>query len=607
VQLVSRKNDLGESATHARFSPDGKFVAYAWTKDGVSSIWIKQVSGGEPFTNKSAQGIAATPIWSPDGQQIAFLSRRDSQNGIWIMPAFGGAATLVKALDGPSAGLVGWSKQSQIYFVSRGNLMSVDINSQQVSEVVKFESTRALDRSFGVSPDGERIAYSDVQNGQRDLFVVSKSGGDRKQLTNDQPADTRPVWTPDGESVVYSSSRNGIKQLFLAYLDGRPAVQLTVNDSNSDLLDISPDGSRILYATTGDEADLWSVNVEQGTESKITADIGLEFWPDVSPDGKRIAFQQTKATAGVSPFTSVLVVKSIAGSGDQNQLSPDGFAPRWSPDGKQIAFLRYKDGQTDLWVVAAEGGQTRQLTNGGVSFGGYVFLPYNRVQTHDFQWSTDGRRLIYCAEVGGVANVWQVGVDGGDAKQLTDNTTKGTRFFDPIFSPKDESVAWIAMMPPQAGKKLTWSVWTIRDGKSQMILESESILDLVGWSQSGSNLFVKTATGKPMPSNLPLDVELTSVPTQGGESRPIAQLKDTYFQNIQLATGRDEIAFVTRQGGTDSLHLISATGASKTLLTNNDAQSYLSALAWSIDRKNIYYGKQVSWTVLSMIENFKTK
>jgi TolB protein len=485
--------------------------------------------------------------------------------------------------------------------------LSVDLNSNQVKEVVKFESTRTLDRSFGVSPDGERIAYSDIQNGQRDLFVVS-DGDQRKQLTNDQAADTRPIWTPDGESVVYSSNRNGIKQLFLAYLDGRPAVQLTVNDSNSDVLDIAPDGTRILYATTGDEADLWSVNVEQGTETKVTADIGLEFWPDISPDGKRIAFQATKATAGVSPFTSVLVVKSIAGTGDQIQLSVDGFAPQWSPDGKQIAFLRYKDGQSDLWVVPSDGGQPRRLTNGGLSFGGFVYLPYNRVQTHDFQWSTDSQKLAYCADLGGIANVWEIGLDASAAKQLTDNSTKGLRFFDPMFSPKDESVAWVTMTPPQGGKKLTWSVWSAKDGKSQMIFESESILDLVGWSQTGSEVLVKTSPGRAIAPNLPVDIQLMSIPTQGGTGRQIAQLKDTYFQNIQPAKGRDEIAFVTRQSGTDSLHVLSASGgSSKAIITNNDAQSYFSALVWSADRRTIYYGKQVSWTVLSVLENFKTK
>src|SRR6185503_10637427 len=47
TQLTSRKNDLGETGTkHARFSPDGRLIAYASSKDGTSPIRLKQVTGG---------------------------------------------------------------------------------------------------------------------------------------------------------------------------------------------------------------------------------------------------------------------------------------------------------------------------------------------------------------------------------------------------------------------------------------------------------------------------------------------------------------------------------------------------------------------------------
>lgn len=607
VQLVSRKNDLGETATHARFSPDGKFIAYSSTKDGSSSIWIKQVSGGEPFTNKSAPGIAASPIWSPDGQQIAFVSKRDSQSGIWTMPAFGGAPSLVVNLENPTQGLVAWSRVGQIYFISRGNLFSVDVATNQIQDVCGFDASKPVDRTYSLSPDGQHIAYSDLKGGQRDIFVVSRSGGEPIQITNDKSEDTHPVWTPDGDSIVFSSKRNGTKQLFLAYLDSRPVVQLTVNDSNSDVLDVSPDGTRILYATTGDESDLWSVKVDQGKESKLTTDIGLELWPDVSPDGSHIVFQASKGTSGISPFNCALTSKAI-GAENKLQLAQDGFAARWSPDGKLIAFLRFKDGEVNLWVVHAEGGDARQITTGGISFGGFVYLPFNRVQTHDFQWTADSRSVVYCADRAGTSNVWQAGIDGAPGQQLSDNATQGLRFFDPQLSPDGQTVAWTSLTPPGGGKKLNWSIWSARDRKSSLVFQSESILDLVGWSQSGTELIFKSVPGLASAPNLPVDVKLFSVSISGGNAKQLSELKATYFQNIQLAPGRNEIAFVTRQEGADSLRVVSGTGGTpKTIITNSDTQSYLSGLAWSADRSTIYYGKQASWTVLSMIENFKSK
>ena len=103
-----------------------------------------------------------------------------------------------------------------------------------------------------------------------------------------------------------------------------------------------------------------------------------------------------------------------------------------------------------------------------------------------------------------------------------------------------------------------------------------------------------------------IDVGLSALSVRDGKQRPLAQLPATYFQNIKLAPAGNQIAFVTRQDGTDSLQVIAASGgATKTILSSSDPRVYFSAIAWSPDGKTIYYGKQSSWTVFSMIENFK--
>ncbi|HEX6729466.1 MAG TPA: protein kinase, partial [Pyrinomonadaceae bacterium] len=343
--LTSRKNELGESGTnHARFSPDGKFIVYASAKDGASPIWLKQLGGGDPFTNRSAEGVGASPIWSPDGQEIAFLSRREGQNGIWKMPAFGGAPALIKNLERPSRGLISWSKTGQIYFISQGNLFSLNIANQQVTPVTNFDVAKPVDRIFSVSADEQQVVYSDIQSGQHDIWMLPRSGGEATRVTNDKPEDSQPVWAPDGKRILYSSKRNGIKQVFLAYLDGRQPVQLTINDNNTDVLDVSVDGTKILYATTREESDLWSVGIDQPKESQLTSDAGIELWPDVSPDGKSVAFQALPTNSGLTLFSSLPQVKSLTTETGLTQLAPDGFALTWSPNGKQVAFLRQTGG-----------------------------------------------------------------------------------------------------------------------------------------------------------------------------------------------------------------------------------------------------------------------
>ncbi len=88
--------------------------------------------------------------------------------------------------------------------------------------------------------------------------------------------------------------------------------------------------------------------------------------PQVSPDGKRVAYVAVKG--GVAN----VCVMNIDGS-DQRQITsrkaPCG-RPRWSPDGKQLAFVSFEGKYPQLFIVAAGGGGPRQVTrlDGGVNF-----------------------------------------------------------------------------------------------------------------------------------------------------------------------------------------------------------------------------------------------
>jgi serine/threonine protein kinase len=185
TQLVGRKNDLGETgARHARFSPDGKFIAYASPKGNGSAIWLKQLGSGDPFPSQGELPAASSPIWSPDGLQIAFLSKRDSQNGIWTMAAFGGSPALLKSLEHSARELIAWTKTGSIYFVRNGNLFSLNVASQDISSPITL--TPAVgDRDFAISPNEDRIAFTDLVNGQSDLWVAPLSGGAPLRITND--------------------------------------------------------------------------------------------------------------------------------------------------------------------------------------------------------------------------------------------------------------------------------------------------------------------------------------------------------------------------------------------------------------------------------------
>src|SRR5262245_2263434 len=70
-------------------------------------------------------------------------------------------------------------------------------------------SRRAGVMHSSLSPDGTRVAFASSVTGISDLWVQNVDGSDLRQLTNDQAAESWPVWSPDGERILYGALRDG--------------------------------------------------------------------------------------------------------------------------------------------------------------------------------------------------------------------------------------------------------------------------------------------------------------------------------------------------------------------------------------------------------------
>ncbi len=605
-QITSWKSDLGEGdRSRARLSPDGKLVAFVASKDGSNAIWLKQIDGGEPFTYKQDDSTKKSPIFSSDGGRIAYISERGERRGIWTSPALGGAPTLLAPLNARSR-LVYWSKDgATVYFDMKQNLYALDVAAKQMTKLTNFEESQAVERGFSFSPDEQQIVYADRENGQKDLWIADKHGENVVRLTDDAAEDSSPVWHPDGQRIIYSSDRNGIRQIYTAYLDGRPPIQLTSGDSGSDMSDISADGTKILYQTTKDDSDLWGVRLNGGKEFQLTSDIGAEFWLDAAPDGETVAYQAVRRTSiGSKLFNCLLLSQKANSDSRQVQLAPDGFSPRWSPDGNQLAFLRSEAGNS-LWVTSATGGDARVLTDGGVTFGGFSQLPFNRYQTQDYQWSSDNRSLIYCANRSGISNVWQAAADGTGEKQLTNNeilyqTTKddsdlwgvrlnggkefqltsdiGAEFWLDA-APDGETVAYQAVRRTSIGSKLfnclllsqkansdSRQVQLAPDGFSPRWSPDGNQLAFLR-SEAGNSLWVTSATGGD-----------ARVLTDGGVTfGGFSQLPFNRYQtqDYQWSSDNRSLIYCANRSGISNVWQAAADGTGEKQLTNNEDKSLL--------------------------------
>jgi Tol biopolymer transport system component len=149
------------------------------------------------------------------------------------------------------------------------------------------------------------------------------------------------------------------------------------------------------------------------TARPITSDPGIERDPDISPDGKYVAY------AAESPeLHSRLLVRLIEGGEARAVTSaPDNeWSPAWSPDGGRIAFLRGDPaGKATLLITSALGGEERTLTD---------VRPYPRRRTlligHLVAWTPDGRHVVVPDRgADGKGGLVLINTDGGERTPLT--------------------------------------------------------------------------------------------------------------------------------------------------------------------------------------------
>ena len=159
--------------------------------------------------------------------------------------------------------------------------------------------------------------------------------------------------TPDGRTLVYVDPSG---DLYRAPLDGSTApVQLA---SAAGQPDVSPDGRRIAYTSIG---NLWTINLDGTDPVQLTDRLSetvppVYAGPDWSPDGDRLAFHSTRG--GLPDFDVWVARATPVGQGNipvdltAAVTGPDGQRPSherfptWSPDGAQIAFFWHREPPT---------------------------------------------------------------------------------------------------------------------------------------------------------------------------------------------------------------------------------------------------------------------
>ncbi|MDT7603324.1 MAG: eukaryotic-like serine/threonine-protein kinase [Acidobacteriota bacterium] len=441
---ITKLTNIG-NATAAQISPNGEYVAHVLYEGGKNSVRVWDVA-----TKSSVEIVPSTEdnlvvaAFSPDSRYIYYRrGGRGQPSAIYQVAVLGGTAK--KILErGNSSGFTLSPDGKQFAFVLEGpgerenSLMLV--NADGTGE--RALATRKGEERFGTyesawSPDGKMIACGIYVDGTNmTIAAVSVADATVKPITSQKwLAVNRAVWLRDGSGLIFSAVEQDVAQIwYISYPEGE--VRRITNDANeygSGSVSITADSSTIATVQIEYISNIFVAPASDVTRAKqITPGVvrtargwGISW----TPDGKIV--HSTIASGN----TNLWIINADGTGNRQLTNETEGaIGPLVSPDGRYVVFNSMRSGRYNLWRMDVDGSHPKQLTDGG--------------DDEAPCFSPDGHWVIYDAVA--TSDLRKVPIDGGDSVRLTDR-----RVTWPTVSPKDGMIAGLYRTDDNSPRRLT--------------------------------------------------------------------------------------------------------------------------------------------------------
>ncbi len=366
-----------------RFSPDGKRIVFISDRSGSENLWTVAADGSDPkqLTQSKGNTEYASPAFSPDGTHVvASRTTWDLRTfELWAYHLDGGKGVqLTKAKSGADTPIAQRHNALGAAYSPDGRYL--------------YFARKAGGFAYNVSFPLWQIARRDLRDGREDSVTAVRGSA------------VRPALSPDGKLLVYATryeAQTGLRVRDLDTGEDRWLAYPVEHDEQEsrftrDLFPsyaFAPDGEHLYYSRDG---RIERLNMASGERATVPMRIRVEqalaphlyypyrlgkgpvkarllLSPELSPDGKRVAF---------SAFMGIYVHDFEAQTTTRiTDEDTQAFDPTWAPDGKRIAFVSWNDDGGHIWQVSARGGRARQLTD---------------TQAHytDPAYSRDGERIV---------------------------------------------------------------------------------------------------------------------------------------------------------------------------------------------------------------------
>ena len=451
--------DTGDTGGMAELSPDGSKLAFSAEGEGSrKALWVRSL---DSFAAQRLEGTddAAHPFWSPDGRYIGFFAKGKLNKVL----ASGGPVMALAAADNPRGGT--WCSNDVIVYAGnfQSGLMKVNASGGAPTEATKLDPTKhSTHRWPWCLPDGKHFIYlaTNHQGGtpaENGIYYAGLDGKDVHQVVSSDAG----AQTADGYLLYHTQATlmaqgfdagngrltgepiaildklkfdTGVwRALFTAAQNGRVAyftggdtavgTQLVKYDRSGKALKVlgelgsymdptySPDGKRLAFLTGDPLWNVWIMDLERGSRTRVTFDPTIKIRPTWSPDGKTIAY-----STRMNGQKSVIRSKPANGMGaertlvDEKDYSVDH--PKYSPDGKYMVYMRLQGaGPGAIMAQPLAGGEPITVLNAA---GLQSTLPV-------FSLSPNGKWIAYTSTENGNYEVYVAPFPKGEGKWQVSN------------------------------------------------------------------------------------------------------------------------------------------------------------------------------------------
>lgn len=220
------------------------------------------------------------------------------------------------------------------------------------------------------------VLFTSTRGGSFDLYTLDPDAlGRITQVTREASNETMGAFAPDGAHLAYVSDRDGNFELYVADADGGNPRRLTTTPASELTPRWTPDGRRLIYVVqaAGGRAQIWSVNADGSEARALTSGDAANFEPAVSPDGRRVAFTSTR-----DGNYEIYVMDADGGNQAPAYRSPlKESRAAWFPDG-DLAFIQERvDGRRIQPVVVRlpAGGSITPISPPALAVTDYTIAP----------------------------------------------------------------------------------------------------------------------------------------------------------------------------------------------------------------------------------------